>query len=99
MTFKILESNIIDWADKRNLLRRENSFIQLTKTIEEVGEVARALIKGNKNDLVDGIGDVLVTIIILAKQNGLDPTTCLEMAYNEIKDRSGETINGSFVKD
>jgi len=98
MDFKTLENRVLEWASDKGLLRKENSFIQLTKTIEEIGEVARALIKNNRDELIDGLGDVLVTLIILAKQNGLDITTCLDMAYKEIKDRTGKTVNGSFIK-
>ena len=40
--------------------------------------------------LEDGIGDVLVTLIILGQQNGLTIEQCLETAYNEIADRKGK---------
>lgn len=45
------------------------------------------------------MGDVFVTLIILCEQIGIDPEECLEMAYEKIKDRSGRTINGTFVKE
>lgn len=45
------------------------------------------------------MGDIFVTLIILCKQIGIDPVECLSMAYEKIKDRSGRTINGTFVKD
>ena len=47
---------------------------------------------------LDGIGDSFVTLIILAKQLGLEPAECLEAAWNEIKNRTGKTVNGVFVK-
>lgn len=47
----------------------------------------------------DGIGDMLVTIIILAEMLGFDALECLEAAYNEIKNRTGKMVNGLFVKD
>lgn len=47
----------------------------------------------------DGIGDMLVTIIILAQMLGLDSVECLESAYNEIKGRTGKMVDGIFVKD
>lgn len=34
----------------------------------------------------------------LAFENGYTPEECLEHAYNEIKDRKGKFINGSFIK-
>ena len=47
----------------------------------------------------DGIGDVVVTLIILAMQNDMDLYECLNQAYNEIKDRKGKNVNGVFVKE
>lgn len=44
------------------------------------------------------MGDIIVTLVILCKQLGVDPMECLEMAYNKIKDRQGKTINGQFYK-
>ena len=52
-----------------------------------------------ENEVADGVGDMLVTIIIAAKMMGLDTTECLELAYNEIKDRTGKMVGGQFVKD
>jgi NTP pyrophosphatase (non-canonical NTP hydrolase) len=66
--------------------------------LEEVGETAGALLKGNETEIKDGIGDSFVTLIILSKQLGLSPTECLEAAWNEIKDRTGKTVDGVFVK-
>ena len=43
-------------------------------------------------------GDVLVTLIILAKQLDLNLTQCLEKAYKKIADRKGRTVNGIFIK-
>lgn len=54
----------------------------------------------NANDEVkDAFGDILVTIIIGAKMNGLNITDCLESAYNVIKNRTGKMENGQFKKD
>lgn len=72
----------------------------MCKVIEEVGETASALAKGNLEKLKDGIGDSFVTLIILAKQNGLEPSECLEAAWNEIKNRKGKlNEQGVFVKE
>ena len=98
-TTKELQNKIIDWADNKSLLTKDNSYKQLAKTIEELGEVARALIHNDIPEIKDGIGDVVVTLIILAKQNGLDFNDCLLTAWNEIKSRTGKTLNGVFIKD
>jgi NTP pyrophosphatase (non-canonical NTP hydrolase) len=92
------KENVINWAKDKGLIKPENSSKQFIKTVEELGEVASALAKGNKEGFIDGIGDVVVTLIILAEQNGLDIEDCLEHAWNEIKDRTGKTVNGVFIK-
>ena len=86
------------WAREKNLDIAEPEK-QMLKVVEEVGEVAEALARNNKNDLRDGIGDVVVTLVILAMQNDMDLYECLNQAYNEIKDRKGKNVNGVFVKE
>lgn len=44
------------------------------------------------------MGDIIVTLVVLCEDLGIDPMECLEMAYNKIKDRRGKTINGQFYK-
>jgi NTP pyrophosphatase (non-canonical NTP hydrolase) len=90
---------IIAWAEARNLLRPENAQAQMCKILEEVGETAGALLKKDRQGLIDGIGDSLVTLIIFAAQNGFTPEECLEAAWQEIKDRKGKTVDGSFIKE
>ena len=47
----------------------------------------------------DGIGDMLVTIILLAKMVNMDTVDCLQSAYDVIKKRTGKMVDGQFVKD
>ena len=51
------------------------------------------------NKLQLEMGDIFVTLIVLCRQIGIEPTRCLDMAYEKIKDRTGKTINGVFVKE
>ena len=44
------------------------------------------------------MGDIFVTLIILCEQLEMDPVDCLARAYEKIKDRTGKTINGVFIK-
>lgn len=100
MTFDELIDNITQWADDRGILVPNNAPQQTMKIMEELGETAGAILKNKeKSEIIDGIGDTLVTVIILAKQLGLDPTECLESAWNEIKDRKGKTVDGTFIKE
>jgi NTP pyrophosphatase (non-canonical NTP hydrolase) len=98
VSFDKLIENVINWAADKDILKKENAPKQLLKVLEEVGETAGALLKSKDEEIKDGIGDSFVTLIILAKQLGLTPSQCLEAAWNEIKDRTGKTVNGVFVK-
>ncbi len=49
--------------------------------------------------LIDGIGDLHVTGILLAELAGLTTEECLQHAYDVISKRSGIMVNGTFVKD
>lgn len=99
LSFDDLIDHVSVWAYHKDLLRFENAHKQMCKVIEEVGETSSALLRNNTDDIKDGIGDSFVTLIILAKQVGLEPTECLESAWNEIKNRTGKTVNGTFIKD
>lgn len=87
------------WAIEKNINKPEYRFNQMLKVVEEIGEVAGALAKWNEEEVKDGIGDSFVTLIILANQCGFTPEECLQHAYDVIKNRTGKTINGVFIKD
>ena len=87
------------WAKEKNLLKKENSQAQMLKVLEEVGETAGALLKNKDQEIIDGLGDSFVTLIILCYQLGLEPKDCLQAAWEEIKNRKGKTVNGTFIRE
>lgn len=92
-----LFTNVRKWAEERNINNAEPSK-QFLKVTEELGEIAEAMAKNNHEQLVDSLGDITVTLIILAQQHNLNLEYCLNEAYDVIKNRKGKTINGVFVK-
>ena len=94
-----LIQNVKEWANEKGLLKEENSQAQMLKVLEEVGETAGAMLKKKDIEIIDGLGDSFVTLIILCYQLGLEPKECLESAWNEIKDRKGKTVNGTFIRE
>lgn len=143
MNYNELKKLIINWANERNLIKKENAEKQYLKFLEEVGETAKAILKDDSTGVIDGFGDIAVTMIILGEQignsqelsdnnnfltgitlydvvkrvgpdfvnpsamnflfdcaysYGLNLNDCLLAAWNEIKDRKGKTINGTFIK-
>ena len=90
---------IRNWANSRNLIDGSNSFRQMTKLIEEMGELAHGIAKGRPDEVMDGIGDMVVVLTIMAAQNGMDIEQCIAMAWDEIKDRRGRMVDGIFIKE
>ncbi len=99
MTTDFYRQLIHVWANEKGLLKPENKHAQMCKVIEEVGELSGAMLKGNKEKMIDGIGDVFVTLAILCVQLDLNMTECIKAAYLEISDRKGKMVDGSFIKD
>ena len=96
-------TDVIQWGRDKGL---HDPKAQLNKVIEEVGEIAHEITRNHydlealeqPDELVDALGDTLVTIIILADILNMDPMACLEEAYMAIANRTGETKDGSFIK-
>lgn len=97
--FEELESLVLNWGKTRGLLQTTDGKRQLLKCVSELGELCDADLKDDKEGIIDGIGDVLVTLVLYSHIKGLNLTECLESAYNEIKHRTGKTVNGTFIKD
>lgn len=115
MQYKELEPLVIQWAESKGILEKATPLAQARKTEEEVHELIEACVaqhggyttftnsKGKKvntrEELIDSLGDILVTIIIQAEMQGLKLEDCLESAYSVISKRTGVMRNGVFVKD
>jgi hypothetical protein len=115
MKFEELNKRVIKWADKKGILKNATPLTQIEKTIEEVEETQLAImhqeigaesfinLKGDvkfvKEEIKDGIGDTLVTLLIQCKMQNLNPLDCLETALNVIEKRTGKMLDGKFVKD
>lgn len=93
-----LEALVISWASQKGILEKGTPYKQAQKTLEECGELLHSIGKGDKEEIIDSLGDILVTIIIQAEMQGLKLTDCLESAYNVISKRNGQMVNGTFVK-
>ena len=90
---------IRDWAGERGLYTNGDTKTQFCKLMEEGGELGRAILKKDKHEFVDAIGDMVVVLTNLAHLGGTTIEECIDAAYNEIKTRTGVMSNGTFVKD
>ena len=86
------------WATDRNIISG-NPKAQMTKLMEEVGELANGINKDRTEQIIDSIGDTYVVLVILCMQLDLDINDCIKAAYEEIKDRKGKMVDGLFVKE
>lgn len=87
------------WAAERGLYEKGNANTQYVKLQEEAGELAKALLDRDKPEIKDAIGDIVVVLTNLAYLEGFTIEECIETAYEEISNRKGKMINGTFVKD
>lgn len=92
-----LTENVLSWAHERNLIQGSDPKSQTLKLMSEAGELADNINKGL--DCRDDIGDCIVVLIILAAQKGHSLYECLDIAYNDIKDRKGRMVDGVFIKE
>ncbi len=90
---------IRSWATERGIYENGDVKTQFIKLQEETGELAKALLNKNEKETIDAIGDIVVVLTNLAYLKNLHIETCIDYAYKEIKDRTGNMINGTFVKD
>lgn len=97
--FEEIQQKVIDWAKDKNILSPENHAKQMMKVIEELGELSSSILKNDFEKEIDSFGDVIVTLVILAKQRNIDLVNAFDFAYDEIKNRKGKTVNGTFIKD
>ena len=86
------------WAYERGIYDHGDSKTQYVKLMEEAGELAEALLKNDKPEIIDAIGDMVVVLTNLAKLEKLDIEDCIENAYATISKRTGKMMNGTFVK-
>ena len=114
MTIQELFDAVREWGKAKGIIGEEGTgtlLAQLSKTQEELTETRDAAVEylysrkgmnekiARRNEIADGIGDTIVTLILAADLVGLTAEYCLQGAYDEIKGRTGRMVDGKFVKD
>ena len=92
-----LLNNIRKWHCDRNLIDGSTDAAQFKKLQEEVNELKSSI--EQKTDVSDDIGDIIVVLVNIATRNNLSIRSCLQRAWNDIKDRKGKMVDGIFVKE
>jgi len=86
-SFEELSADVERWAEDRGIIPHSTPQAQLMKTLSELGELADATLKHDRDGIIDGVGDVLVTLVIYSRTQGISITAALESAYDVIKHR------------
>lgn len=99
-TYAAIELDIIRWAEARQIIPNSTPATQLLKAVSEMGELADATIKNDREMIVDAVGDVMVCLVNYCALQDLNLVDCMEVAYDQIKNRKGTLLpNGVFVKE
>jgi NTP pyrophosphatase (non-canonical NTP hydrolase) len=105
------EFNLIrNWASERGIYNKGDVKTQYVKFQEEAGELAKSIMKDDLDEFIDAIGDCVVVLVNLAELGNkhfdlderkfkIDIESCIQSAYEEISNRKGRMVNGTFVKD
>jgi NTP pyrophosphatase (non-canonical NTP hydrolase) len=101
--------SIRDWAQQRGIYEKGDAKTQFLKLQEEVGELAKAILKEDREEMIDAIGDIAIVLTNLAQlcpiyksDNFIEKMKiedCINSAFQVIINRKGKMQNGTFVKD
>ena len=84
------------WADKKGILEHGKPMKQLLKTLEEITELHTAIEDDNLEEIIDAIGDVVVTLIIYAKMKNIK---LFPNGSEELSDSKGTAQDPYFLLD
>jgi NTP pyrophosphatase (non-canonical NTP hydrolase) len=90
---------IRNWANERGIYKKGDPKTQYLKLLEEAGELSKAILKSDEDEIIDAIGDCAIVLVNLSELCGLKFEDCINSAFNQIKNRKGKMINGTFVKE
>lgn len=105
---------IREWATEKGIYKKGDLKTQCLKLSEEAGELAKAIINEDLEEIIDAIGDCAIVLTSIAEladkhfeaedklKNNVHKITiehCINEAYKVINNRKGKMLNGSFCKD
>ena len=99
MSFAKIENKIEMWGRDRGIIQHGKPMGQAIKTGSEFIELLDAINMNDREAIIDGIGDIGVTILMQCAIQQVTFTECLEAAFEQIKNRKGFLrADGVFVK-
>ena len=94
--FKDIQILVEGWAEKKGIMEFGTPAKQLLKTLEEITELHAAIEDDNLEEIIDAIGDVVVTLIIYAKMKNI---TLFPNGSEELSDSKGTAQDPYFLLD
>ena len=86
------------WSMSRGIVNNSTPLAQFAKLVSEIGELGDNIAK--QRDVTDDIGDCLVVLNTIAIMLDTTLEDCLNVAYEDIKDRKGHmNSEGIFIKE
>ena len=89
---------IREWANNKGIYDKGDPKTQTLKLVEESGELAKAILNNDQEEVIDAIGDCVVVLTSIAHMRGVTIEHCIDQAYNVISKRTGKMSNGTFIK-
>lgn len=90
---------IRQWAQAKGILDKGDAKTQFIKLCEEHGELAKALLEDDHEEVQDAIGDMVVVLTSLAHLRGFTIEECINSAYGVIANRKGRMQDGTFIRE
>lgn len=94
-------SEFVDSIEEPTVKDNAETAIQLSLSLmQRTGSIAHSLIYSDNNDTLLMMAHWFIeTLFDLSHALNVNRVECIQMAYNEIKDRKGKMIDGVFVKE
>lgn len=100
MSYAETELKVLRWSEARKIVPNSTPMAQSIKACEEINELVDALRNNNRAEAIDAVGDTVVCLINVCALLDVNLVDCLDVAYEQIKDRKGYmNADGLFVKE
>ena len=96
LTLEELIPLVVEWGRDKGILEKSNPLKQLTKTIEEATELMIADLNDDREEMVDAVGDVLVTLILYCEMKGIDILKLEDSGFDDSYNYSVINSSGAF---
>lgn len=88
---------IRNWVHDRNIHTAQPKD-QFLKVVEEVGKIGAGLARGDKELIMDAVGDTYVTLVALCETMDISIEECIDVAYDAIKTVQGGWWMGCLLR-